>query len=358
MMPEISWAACDAATGVVILDIANVSMGEFSDTIMGYASTTATLPTRELPPGWSRIVRPRATTWVQLVNDVPVAGGMVVKKDTSSPDAVDVVLTTIPDYFRGRYVGDEAFTGVDQCEIAATLVESYAADSLALDVVFEPSARTRDRTYVNAEDKSLYSALTELAGVDNGPEWAVYWSATTVGSQQAYVPVFYAADRLGTHPTNGLKPAVTFERGTSITAFAHTEDYTVGKGANSITAVSTAFEDVRPESDPAIATTDRVTFEYRFTPSTSISIKETLDEHAAGALARMADGTESLTLTLVDVEGATAGIDYGLGDTVGIAIDGSAFEQPLIGTARVVGWQRTYGSQPKVIPTLTDITLD
>jgi len=353
---NIEWVACIASTGEVIMDLRHVVVSEFSDVMNGYATTTAMLPVTDLPDGWEQATREMATTWVQLDDGVPVAGGLVVKTDVSRMDAIHVSLATIPYYFRGRYVGDELFTAVDQCEIAATLADTYAADSLALDVVFEPSATTRDRTYADIDDKVLLSALTELAAVDGGPEWCVYWSETLVGDRRAYVPVFYVADRLGSSPIVGLEPDVVFELGLNVLEFSYSRDYTAGAGANDVMAVSTGFDTERPQSAHQVAATDRLTWERRFTPSTSITSVDRLNEHATANLARVKDGVQTLDVTLVSGSEITAGVDFAIGDVVGFRHAAPALAGVVSGTARVYGVKRSYVGTPTVTPTLGDVT--
>jgi hypothetical protein len=258
-----------------------------------------------------------------------------------------------------RYVTvDTVITGEDQNTITETLVDTFVGDTFPITVDVEASAVTRDRTYRAAADKSIYSALVELAGVINGNEWVIGWVASTVDDQQAYVPVLTVADSLGTSPNEGMAPAVTFEYPGVVASFTYSEDYSAASGANDVLAVSTAIEDVRPESDHALyVDAFRPTFEYRYTPSQGISDTDTLDDHAEATVARMGTGAIGLAMTVNYGTAPKPGVDWVIGDVVGFVVTAPEFPDGISGTARVRGWSLKLGETPVLEPFLTEVTL-
>lgn len=357
---DVKWIVCKATTGEVIAELPDLEIPQVSDGLMAYSTSAAKLYTANMDADTlPYVVQSMAVTYVLLEDGLPTWGG-VLTRALARAEYFDLTLATVPAYFRRRYVGDETFAATDQCEIAASLVEAYAADSLAMNVDFEPSATTRDRTYTDIGDKRLFDALSELAGVEGGPEWCVLWTETMVGDKQGFMPTFYAADRIGSDPVGDLKPAVTFDLPGNIRDFQFLEDFGDGEGANYIIATSTADANTRPQSVPATpAEPDgRLKVEYRFTPSTSITETETLDAHAAAALARMGSGTRALEVEAEVTATTQPGREYVLGDQVGFVIAASSLPLGLKGTARVVGWSRMFGSVERIKPVLSDLTLE
>lgn len=370
----LTWVACWAQSGIVIADLPGVEPTTVSTTMNGYTTAQAALPLPDAPLAWPQATKPFAAYWVLLDDEMPIWGGIVTRRVRSDGDKVTVALMDIPGYFLRRYVGDETFSDVDQCEIVETLVDTYVGDSLPIAVSASASATTRDRTYTDASDKTIFSVITELAGVINGPEWRIGWAEGTSGGQVTFTPVLYVADRLGSEPPSGLDPAVTFQApgalsnsGAAVTSATVTEGYGAGEGANDTLATSTAISDTRPESAHfTYADPDRLVAEYRFTPSTSITNTDTLDGHAEAALARMQEGRTGAEVSTVYAGDPKIDVDLVLGDTVGLVLGGTfndngdpampAFPEAYVATARLMGWSLTVGPEPVLTPTLGEIT--
>jgi len=360
---SIEWVACYATDGVVITDFPGLDVPSIESVLMGYATATATLPiTDDVSEDWPIATNPGAAYLVMLEDGVPTWGGLIATRSRNSSDAVTLSLGTVETYLLRRFVGDVTYADTDQGAIAEALITAYA-DTFPITVDANASAYTRDRTYTDDADKTVYSILSELSGIINGPEWTVRWTTTTVGGKVAYCPVLVVADRLGSAPLGDLAPATTWDFPGVVTEFEFVEDYTSNNGANDVLAVSTASADVRPQSSHATVVDGRPKYEARFTPSTSITDTATLDAHAQARLAQVQDGTTSLTLALnATATGGRPGIDFQLGDTVGFTIGDDntplpAFPGGMCGRARVTGYQRTF-EPPIVTPTLTELELD
>lgn len=386
----LSWIAADALTGEVIADLPDLSCPSVSAVIGGYRSTSATLPIPSAPENWERATLPGATVLVlaresdDATAPVLLWGGLVMSRTRGAGDTLEVSVATIEAAFDRYYVGDVTYTAKEQVALVADLVASWC--DLPIRVSTIPGSTTRDRTYADAEDKTLLSVLTELSAIDGGPEWAVSWEWSS--DRRRITPVLNVGDRIGTSPAAGTRPATTFEMPGPVIDATLVEDYTSGKGATDVLAVSTASADERPQSSRKVATSERPRFQFRFTPTTSIGDVATLNAHATEALAYMKDGAVSLSLSGPESAMPALGDDWFIGDDVGYKIGGReydaetyptdglwsaewtevwgatgealvypdgrdtvpAFPGGLSGTARVIGWELSLAEVPIITP--------
>lgn len=354
---SLSWVACNAADGRVLADLPDVSVDEVSVVLGAYTTTQGSLPVPSAPEGWVRATLPGAAFLVLLddprdgTDPVPLWGGLVLRRTRSLGDEVPMSLATIEAYLDRRFVRDRTFAGVAQTQIVRLLVEEFATSFPIRVQVVSASATARDRKYEDKGDKTLLSVLTELTGVAGGPEWTVGWEHQS--NPERYTPVLYVADRIGSAPMAGMGPGATFESPGPVLDAELVEDFGAGKGATDVMAVSTASEDIRPQSPHQVAATaERPPFEHRFTPSTSISEVSTLTQHAASALAQMQDGAQALTLTAVIQDAPRLGRDWFIGDDIGYRIQAPAFPEGLDGVARCIGWRINLEEPATVTPIL------
>ena len=410
----LAWISVDAKTGGVLADLPDLDVPKVSRSICRYDSTTATLPVPTAPEGWELATRPGGAVMILLDSDAPnpLWGGMVNQRTRGSGDILSLSLATEESYFDGRFVGDETYVGIGQNAIVADLFSKYVSvgplGGIPIRVEQVGGAGTlRDRTYTDDSDKSIYSVLTELAALTDGIQYSVEWERTIVAGKPIYTPVLYVGSRIGTPVMAGMAPSATFDLPGCVTEASYAEDFSGGRGANSVVAVSTATGNVRPQSPPQLAADDgRPTREYRFTPSTDITITDTLTDHASKALAALATGANALTLSAAVAAAPKLGTDWILGDDVGYQIGGleadprarwtpgfsdlfsdiftdmfgtytgmdktlvnpngrpsvPAFPNGLSGVARCVSWELSFGTPeaPKIIvtPTLESETIN
>jgi hypothetical protein len=354
----LSWVSVNANTGSIIADLPTLKAdGALKATLMRYESQTVSLPTwaegaDDAPPvNWVNATREGAVFLVALSEaeeheprGLPLWGGMVVRRQRLPGGGVKMSLVTAEGYFDRVYVGDHVFPESTQNQIVRHLVQTYAVsgDKPGLPMRVEmigPDGEPRTRTYKDAEDKTLYSILTDLSGISGGPEWTARWE--WVDAQQLGL-VLTVGDRIGSTAPAGLNPAAQFYLPGSVSDAELVEGYGAEEGANDIMAVSSGVEDARPQSPHQTNDTDqRPRFEYRWTPSTSISEIPTLTAHAQRALAAMKDGSLALTITANREEAPRLGRDWNIGDDIGFSIEAPEFPGGLVGTARCVGWELT-----------------
>lgn len=361
-----TWVACEARTGLVIADLPDLDCGKVSAVIGGYTSTTATLPypdtSNATPENWDRATQGGASYLVLLddVTDQPVQGYLIGKRVTDESDSLNIsAMASLEAYFERRFIGDSTFAKTGQNAIVAAIVNSYVTVGTNGGIPFRvlnldgAPGTLRDRTYTDISDKTVYSVLTELMGVAGGPEWTVTWESKYVGGQRFITPVLQVGTRIGVDPIAGLAPSATFDMPGAITTFSFEEDWTKDAGATDILATSTADADSRPQSTHVvIADPSRPTFEYRFTPSTSITNIDTLQQHAAAQASILGAGLNTLSLTAAVDDAPRLGVDWSIGDTIGWDITAPRFPNGLRGTSRAVGWELTLGDVDLITPVL------
>ncbi|HET8581776.1 MAG TPA: hypothetical protein VFL65_00880 [Jatrophihabitans sp.] len=332
----LAWIAADALTGRVLADLPTLDADwPLRRQIGAYATGTAHLHLDGAPPNWRRAVKAGAAV-LHCYDDTdpalaPQWSGLVTSSEASSAsDVVDLSLVTAEGYFDRRYVGDRSYVQVGQNAIVADLARRFGGPDAAAPFVGLPlsvqyttpgDGTPRDRTYLDADDTTLYARLQQLAAVLGGPEWVVEWAWSSDGL--SILPVLMVGDRVGEAAPAGLLPAAAFELPGCITEARIVDDYSAGKGATVVQAVSSGQGDVRPTSGPVYdaGPQDRPAYEHRWTPSTSITNVGTLQDYARAALAILAPGAQAITLTAALEDAPRLGTDWRLGNDVQYVLD-------------------------------------
>jgi hypothetical protein len=375
-----SWVATEMRTGKLLAELPNLLVPTVKQSLCQYEQATATLPinTNDAPPEWPRATLGGASTLVLLADNpsdpahgIPVAGYDILRPKPDETDLLQLDLVTGEAYLDRRYVGDKTYSQVGQNDIIADLINSYILDGagglngvpIRVQYVTAGGGTLRDRTYTAISDKTVYSAITELAGVLGGIEFYVGWEWQF--NPDRLTRVLYVGSRVGIPVTPGLNPNATFEMPGTVTKFQIIPDWSSGKAATSVTAVSTANGNVRPQSPAQIAVDpQRPTYEYRYTPSTSITDVPTLTAHAQASLANMDTGALSISMTSTMGAGLQLGVDFSLGDDIGFSIgglnaDGTTEKVPSVpggvkGHARMIGTELTLADTLLITPILAN----
>ena len=373
-----SWVSTEARTGKIISDLLNFDLPSVKMTAGRYETTSGTLPinTADAPADWQRATQEGAATLILLADNpadpshgIPIWGGIVTMVELTEADTVTVSLVTAEGYLDRRFVGDKTYAATGQNAIVADLIASFTADGSTYGLPIRVQqvggvGVLRDRSFADIDDKTVYSVLTDLAGLQSPIEWYIGYEWQT--APERITPVLYVGSRIGTPAPAGLGPSATFEIPGAISTIKLTRSYQAGNGANDVMAVSSGQGTARPQSPRQTApNAARLTFEHRFTPSTSITDIATLTAHAQTALAALAGGSVTGQFSAAEVDAPRLGIDWGMGDDVGYTIGGinsdgtqqvPAFPGGLSGTGRVVGWELTLGDTRMVTPILASST--
>lgn len=361
-----SWLAADALTGTPWGELPDFKIDTASLIIAQEQTATGSYPIESgsTPADWLQGTLPWGVSILLLSDDAPdpLAGWYINQRVRTQGDSLSIPLVTAEGYFPRRYVGNASFSGVDQNTICTSLMTSFAVNPPSGSVglaglpfvmnVIGGAGTARTRTYTDITDVSLATALTEMMGVQGGPEYTVTWKHFT--NPERYLPVFNVGSRIGSPVPAGFGPSATFEMGGttpggSVTEVTFTEDYTAGKGANFVTATgSTDASGNRPQQSVSAADPRRPAIEYRWNPSTSITTTADLLSHAMQTLPLMQNGAKALALKSDALTGPKLGSDWFLGDSVGYSIGGQdqngretvpAFPGGISGVARAIGWQ-------------------
>ncbi|TDC02593.1 hypothetical protein E1091_00335 [Micromonospora fluostatini] len=354
MATVVTWLGCDLVSGAIIDELPEiVPGGPLSHLLGAYTSTQLVLPIalggHGAPPrDWEAATEPCRTMIVAVLAGRPVWAGIVLTRRGGTGATVELACATVEAYTDRRFVRDHDFVQVDQALIAASLVDDANIEGIGLIADAPPTGTLRDRTYRDGDDASVYSRLRELMGVTGGPEWMVQleWSDVTETAVSKIVRVRkrlgYASGRPSAVFATGTASAVTSTQGASEARYTFTEDYSAGSGANHIVATSSGEGDSRPESDPArdeaLLSAGWPRWEHRYSPSSSITEKSTLDAHAARALSLMARGARTLTISARADAYPVLGRDWATGDDIGYELVGHRHPNGLVGVARAVGW--------------------
>lgn len=353
-MTMVTWLGCDLVSGQIVEELPDLRpQGELSALLGSYTSAAFTLPIPigghgAAPKNWEGATQPGRCMLVAVLGGAPVWAGIVLNRAGGTEATVDLSTVSLEGYLDRRYVADHQFTGVDEALIAAAVVGDANLEGIGFTVDAPATGTLRDRSYFDKDDKTVYSVLRELMGVIDGPEFTVTldWTNTTQTAIRKTITVRKRIGHASSIPnavfTTGDANAVLSTIGASDARYTFQEDYTAGKGANHVVAVSSGEGDVRPQSAPA---RDAALFaigwprwEYRFTPSTSITDTDVLNDHAAAALAIQSRGARSITISARADVYPQLGVDWFIGDDIGYDLIGHRHPAGLQGVARAVGW--------------------
>lgn len=340
----LQWVSCSAQTGRIIADLPTlVPEWPLRRTLCKYETATADLYLDGAPINWEAAVLEGAAVLASYDDDDPAQliqwAGIVTEQDRdTTDDKVTLSLVTAEGYFDRRFVGDVSYAATGQNAIVENLVELYATDGatpglpITVRYVTAGDGVARDRTYYDTDNSTLYTRLTQLAGVINGCEWTIEWEWVASSTGQLLAPVLLVGDRIGSSPPAGQSPAVSFEMPGNVISAQQTRSYADGNGANIVMGYSSGQgteystdAGVGIPSSGSIAAADfegRPAYEYRWQPSTSITDPATLTEYAQQAVAMLAPGMRALTLTAELTDITRHGNQWSIGDDVGYQIGG------------------------------------
>jgi hypothetical protein len=275
------------------------------------------------PTGWVEATTPGSTVLVAVdtFTDTPIWAGAVLTRQAGSAQTVDLGAITLERYLDGRYPGTQTLIATDQAAIVSALVTPALTNGPPIVIDAPAIGSNLDYLTVDGDDKTILSCLTELMGMDGGPEWTidVTWNAGHNGFQFP----------LRVRQAVGVQGAtsVTFDFPGCVNSYTFTESYEAGKGATDVIARGEGEGSSRLTSGVHEATAQITAgwprWDYRFTPATGIDDPDQLDAHAAQSLALMAQGGQVWSVEAVASKAPRIGVDWFLGDSVCLAVQAS-----------------------------------
>ena len=191
----LAFLSVDARTGIVNTYLPDLALsGPIAATIGRYESATLTLPLPDVLRTWNGATptiaqyaalqdyrsstRPGQSVIIACDTDVadaagrplPIWGGLVISRQTDASSGVTLNTATLEAYLDRRFGGNYTCTNRRQDLIVADLVGQFVADGtlpgVPIRVANTASAVSRNRTYNDTDDKSVYQLLTDLANLD------------------------------------------------------------------------------------------------------------------------------------------------------------------------------------------------
>lgn len=352
---RLSWLAVSLVDGVPVCDLPWMRTDTLEYHLMESTTQQLHLPFDHLPVNWEDATVPGGVAYILLQDETPIWGGLLVGVHSDlSGTGLDLKVDTVETYLERCPTGDLLYRGQEQTRIVSDIVTRGAVNGMRNCIMArsDSSGTRRDREYKDTDDKSVLSAIQELACVRGGPEWGHWWERADDGS---YRCVITARDHYGSED-----PVTDFDV-SRMTGFSLDLDASGTALANRVRAVSTAEGDVRPTSswveykDPA-----RPVWPLSFTPSTSITDVGTLEAHARRRLDSRRTGTVTHSIDLDLLTAPRLGVEWRPGDVVRWDAGDSAQVMPgdTAGMARVIGYKVGFTGSWTLTPILQEGAVD
>ncbi len=368
---NIEWYSVDFKTGARGNKL-NVDKPGTLRRIIG-AATDATVRVRcsnngvELP-GWDEGTT-KGRSLLLAVNtdgDFPLWGGLVRRRTSGKGPWVEVSTVTLESYFFRRYISsDLSWTDADPTQVAVdALAQVTGLSTLVVSAVMTGNA-VIDGYFGIDDNKRVGELLTDLSGIAGGIEWTVdlEW-ADAEHTLLNYV--VRLAPRLG---TAAVDSATTWNMPGSIRDFTYIEDFSEDTGANDVLALSSGEGGSKPRStryeDTALLAA-YARFERRFTPASSITSVQTLDQYAEAALSANRLGLTQLNIDANLDAAPRLNRDWWLGDDIDVSLTCDRFPRKLVNglwdagytrRLRTVGWDLDFDGRT-VTPRILEATSD
>lgn len=348
---RLSWVAVSLVDGRPICDLPYLQADTLEYHLMEGTTQDLKLPYDHLPVNWEQATLHGGVAYILTQDETPIWGGVLMDvQEGLAGDGMDLKVDTIETYLERPGTGDLEYRRKPQTWIVADIVQQAAITGMRNCLVarYGGSNVLRDRSYKDSDDKSVLSAIQELANVRGGPEWGHWWELTDRGT---YRCVIAAKDHYGS-----MEPVTDFHL-SQMTGFQRDRDASGTALANRVRAVSTADGDVRPTSSwQSYHDPDRPVWPLSFTPSTSIKDVATLDAHASQRLASRCRGTVSHSVGLDLLTAPRLGVEWSPGDMVRWDVTGADSLMPgdTEGIARVIGYKVGFQGSWTLTPILQE----
>lgn len=322
---DVEWWSVDFKTGARGNRLHVASAGKVSR-IIG-AATDTTIQVRcandgATLPGWDEATTPGRSLVVAVTpgGDRIIWGGLVRRRTSTAGPWVSVSANTLESYFFRRYINTPlTWTDADPVQVAVdALGQVTGLTPLTVAATMTGNA-VIDGYYDTTDNKRIGDLLTDLSGLAGGIEWTVdlEW-ADPAHTTMRYVT--RVAPRLGT-PAGVAATQWTMPG--PVRDFTFIEDFAENTGANDVLALSSGEGGSKPRStryeDTALLAA-YARFERRFTPATSITSIQTLDQYAEAELTATRLGLTQLNLDANLDAAPQVNRDWWMGDDIDVAL--------------------------------------
>jgi hypothetical protein len=355
---DLAWFGCDLATGGIIEDLRSLKpSGPLSRRLGDSTTLQLDLALAGAPAGWEAATVPGQcmAVAVDTAIDEPIWAGLFLPREGGSAPTLSLGAATPERYLDNRFPGTVRLFGADQADVVTALVTPALTAGIPIVLDAPPTGVTMDYEVDDTDDKSSLSCLQEVMALEGGPEWTidVAWNAQKTG----FVLPLRVRTAIGLQTS---EPEGTFDYPGCVSSYSLLESYEQGKGATRIIARGEGEGVSRLTSQPQDATALLAAgwpvWEHRYTPASGVTDPDQLTAHAARSVALMAQGAQVWTVDAVASQAPRLGRDWGLGDTIRLAVDHSPRHPAGIDvTARAWAWELDVGGDT-VKPILVEET--
>ena len=322
---QLAWYGCDLKSGGIVEDLRSLkTTGTLSRKLGDVATLQLELNLPGAPAEWDAATAPGRSVLVAVdtATDTPIWAGAVLPRDGGSSQTVQLGTATLEHYLDSRFPGTQTLIGTDQADVITALVTPALTGGPPIIIDAPDTGVTMDYLTDDGDDKSILSCLKEIMGMDGGPEWTidVSWNASHSGFEFP----------LRVRPAIGTQiatPEAVFDFPGCVSAYSLAESYEQGKGATVVIARGEGEGSSRLTSSTHEATALLAAgwprWEYRYTPASGVTDPDQLNAHATKSLALMQQGAQVWSIEAVASRGPRLGRDWGLGDSVRLAVETS-----------------------------------
>lgn len=322
---QLAWYGCDMRSGFIVEDLPSIKpTGALSRKLGAQTTLQVELSLAGAGGDWEAATAPGRSVLVAVdtATDTPIWAGVILPRDGGTGTTVQLGAVTLEAYLDARYPGTQTLIGADQADVVAALVTPALTSGPPLVIDSLATGTTMDYLSNDGDDRTILSCLTEVMGLEGGPEWTidVVWNAGHNGFQfplrvRKQIGVQY------------LLPEAVFDFPGCVASYNLAESYEREKGATRVLARGEGEGESRLTSlvteATSLTTHGWPVWEYRYTPASGVTDPDQLNAHAAKSLGLMAEGAQVWTMEAIASRAPRLGSDWGLGDMVHLAVETS-----------------------------------
>lgn len=321
----LTWLGCDLVTGKIVCELPQLTpQGPISRRLGETVNAQFNLELdASIDPGWSAATQPGRSMIVCVLQGQPIWAGIVIGPRQGGSSTTVTINTISPEgYLDRRYVGDHVENdSILAVDAAAMLLGDAQGTNSFITIDAQGSQTLATPAYAGSNDQTVWASITAL--MESGyPEVCVdvEWTDTT---QTAVQLIARVRDHVG-YWDLASGPRAVFDLPGCITTYSQIESYESGKGATSVLAEGNGESTSRILSPLTLATAELAAgwplWEYRWTPQQASASEAALTLQATNAIGLMAEGSSIWTVAAAASESPLPGIDFDLGDRVGLYV--------------------------------------
>ncbi|MFH9977952.1 hypothetical protein ACH4ND_01565 [Streptomyces sp. NPDC017179] len=322
---ELAWYGVDFRSGGIVEDLPSLKpTGPLSRKLGTFTTGQLELALDGAPAEWEAATAPGRSLVVAVdqATDIPVWAGALLPRDGGSSATVQLGAVTLEAYLDARYPGTQTLLNVDQASVMSSLVAPALSGGPPLVIDTVATGTSIDYLTDDGDDRTIYSCLQEVMGLEGGPEWTVdvEWNA----GHNGFVFPLRVRKQIGTQSDI---PEAVWDFPGCAAEYVLSESYEQGKGATRVIARGEGEGPSRLTSPPREATAliagGWPVWEYRYTPAAGLTDPDQLDAHAVKSVGLMGQGAQVWSIHGVASQSPRLGRDWGLGDSIRLSVESS-----------------------------------